>query len=448
MVFGAVFNAVKALKMCPFLQSVSKAVNVKLFEEQKLTNMKTQNNTFGVIFYLRKYKTTTDGKAPIYARITVNGSRVDVSVKRTIEPENWNEGRGMVKGNKNEILRLKNFLEQFRSGIVECYQELLLQKKFITAELIKSKFTGEDQADYTICKLMDYHNQEEKQTLEPGTMKNYFTTQKYIKEFIGKRFKTNDKYLSELNYKFITDFEYYLRNLTPNQKGQKLLGNNGIMKHLERLCKMVNLAVRLEWLNRNPFEAYQLKFDKVERQYLTKEELAKIEKKNFHIVRLQIVRDLFIFSCYTGLAYIDVFNLTPANLITKSQDNHWIVTKRQKTNTSVKIPLLPKALAIVEKYQNHPIAVSTGKLLPTFSNQKLNSYLKEIADMCDITKPLTFHIARHTFATTVTLTNGVPIETVSKLLGHTKLTTTQIYAKVIESKISDDMAILKTKLQA
>jgi integrase len=408
--------------------------------------MKTVNNTFGVIFYLRKYKATNDGNTPIYARITVNGSRIDLSVKRSIEPGNWNANKGMAKGSREEIVRLNNYLEQYRSGIVESYQTLLLQKKLITAELVKNKFIGEDQADFTLCKLMDYHNTEQTQVLEPGTMKNYYTTQKYIKEFLKERFKTSDKYLSELTYKFITDFEYYLRNRKP-EKGQKALQTNGVMKRIERFCKMVNLAVRLEWIERNPFHAYQLKFEKVERDYLTKEELARIEEKQFHIVRLQVVKDLFVFSCYTGLAYIDVFNLTPANLIEKS-GKLWIMTNRQKTNEPVRVPLLPKALAIVEKYKGHPQALAEGKVLPTLSNQKLNSYLKEIADMCDITKPLTFHIARHTFATTVTLTNGVPIETVSKLLGHSKLSTTQIYAKVVESKISDDMALLSQRLQA
>jgi integrase len=408
--------------------------------------MKTVNNTFGVIFYLRKYKATNDGKTPIYARITVNGSRIDLSVKRSIEPGNWNANKGMAKGSREEIVRLNNFLEQYRSGIVESYQTLLLQKKLITAELVKNKFIGEDQADFTLCKLMHYHNTEQTQVLEPGTMKNYYTTQKYIKEFLKERFKTSDKYLSELTYKFITDFEYYLRNRKP-EKGQKALQTNGVMKHIERFCKMVNLAVRLEWIERNPFHAYQLKFEKVERDYLTKEELAGIEEKQFHIVRLQVVKDLFVFSCYTGLAYIDVFNLTPANLIEKS-GKLWIMTNRQKTNEPVRVPLLPKALAIVEKYKGHPQALAEGKVLPTLSNQKLNSYLKEIADICGITKPLTFHIARHTFATTVTLTNGVPIETVSKLLGHSKLSTTQIYAKVVESKISDDMAVLSKRLQA
>ncbi|TFF29756.1 site-specific integrase [Mucilaginibacter psychrotolerans] len=409
--------------------------------------MSTTNNTFGVAFYLKKQKTTQAGKSPIYARITVNGKRIEISVKRSIEENNWNATKGMAKGSREETVKLNKYLDQFKAGIIDSYQQLLLQKKFITVELLKEKVTGGDQAEFTLCKLMEYHNSDQGQLLEAGTMKNYYTTQKYIKEFIKERFKTNDKYLSELSYKFITDFEYYLRNRTP-EKGQKALNNNGLMKHIERFCKMINLAVRLEWIDRNPFHAYQLKFDKVEREYLTKDELARIEAKKFNIVRLQVVQDLFVFSCYTGLAYIDVFNLTPANLITKSENNIWIATNRQKTNEPVRVPLLPKALAIIEKYKGHPQALAEGKVLPTLSNQKLNSYLKEIADTCDITKPLTFHIARHTFATTVTLTNGVPIETVSKLLGHSKLTTTQIYAKVVESKLTDDMAQLSKRLQA
>lgn len=409
--------------------------------------MSTTNNTFGVAFYLKKQKTNQAGKSPIYARVTVNGKRIEISVKRSIEESNWNPVKGMAKGSREEITKLNKYLDQFKASIVEGYQQLLLQKKFITAELLNEKVTGADQAEFTLCKLMEYHNAEQANLLEPGTMKNYYTTQKYIKEFIKERFKTSDKYLSELSYKFITDFQYYLLNRMP-EKGQKPLNNNGLMKHIERFCKMINLAVRLEWIDRNPFQAYQLKFDKVEREFLTKDELARIENKHFNIVRLQVVQDLFIFSCYTGLAYIDVFNLTPANLIEKSENDIWIMTNRQKTNEAVKVPLLPKALAIVEKYKGHPQALAEGKVLPTLSNQKLNSYLKEIADTCDIVKPLTFHIARHTFATTVTLTNGVPIETVSKLLGHSKLITTQIYAKVIESKLGDDMAQLSKRLQA
>ena len=205
---------------------------------------------------------------------------------------------------------------------------------------------------------------------------------------------------------------------------------------------MVNLAVKLEWLEKNPFHAYQLKFDKVERDYLTKQELANLETKTFAIQRLQSVKDMFIFSCYTGLAYIDVFNLAPSNIVEISEGEFWIKTTRQKTNTAVTVPLLPKAMAIIEKYSDNPQSVADGKVLPVISNQKLKGYLKEITDICGITKPLTFHIARHTFATTVTLGNGIPIESVSRMLGHTDIRTTQIYAKIMDTKVSADMAKL------
>ena len=218
------------------------------------------------------------------------------------------------------------------------------------------------------------------------------------------------------------------------------------MKHIERFRKMISMSVRMEWLDKDPFVKYQQKFKKVEREYLTKEELAKIEKKEFKIERLQWVRDLFIFSCYTGLAYIDVMRLKPANIIIGTDNEYWLYTQRQKTNNPVRVPLLPKALEIIGKYKGHIRAVSEGTVFPTISNQKLNSYLKEIADLCDIHKNMTFHLARHTFATTVTLTNGVPIESISKMLGHSSISTTQIYAKVIEKKLGDDMKALKQKL--
>ena len=184
----------------------------------------------------------------------------------------------------------------------------------------------------------------------------------------------------------------------------------------------------------------------MERGYLTREELSFIEDKVFAISRLEWVRDLFVFSCYTGLAYTDLMQLRPSNLIIGIDGKYWIKTLRQKTDIPVNVPLLPKAMELLKKYQQHPKAVVKGTLFPVISNQKLNSYLKEIADLVGINKDLTFHLARHTFATTVTLSNGVPIETVSKMLGHTKITTTQIYAKVIEKKVGEDMQLLENKL--
>jgi len=407
--------------------------------------METKNHTFGVVFYLRKYK-TTGGKTPIYARITVNGMRTDFSIKRSVEQESWNMNKGLAKGSKGEIQSLNQYLEKVRAKIVNLYQELTLSGKMITALAIKNKFLGIDRQEFTLCKLMEYHNTQMIQVIAQGTMKNYFTTQKYLKRFLLRKLNTSDIFLSEINYKFVIDFEFFLRTWKPLDH-QKPLQNNGVMKHMERFHKMINLAKKLEWMSNDPFLNYRLKFEKVERGFLSDEELVAIELKEFKIERLQQVKDLFVFSCYTGLSYVDVFNLTPDCVALGIDGTKWIFTRRQKSLTQVKVPLLPKALAIIDKYKNHPKVLNEGKLLPEISNQKLNSYLKEIADLCGIEKNLHFHLARHTFATTITLTHGVPIESISKMLGHTKLSTTQIYAKVIESKLSHDMMELKNKLE-
>jgi site-specific recombinase XerD len=209
---------------------------------------------------------------------------------------------------------------------------------------------------------------------------------------------------------------------------------------------MVTLAFHLEWIDKDPFVKFKFSFDKSEREFLSQTELQSIENYETDIERLNIVKDLFIFSCYTGIAYIDIMKLTNDNVLTGIDGGQWIITKRTKTNTPVKIPILETTQLLIDKYKNNIRAQATGTLLPTLSNQKLNLYLKEIADACKIKKNLTFHVARHTFATTITLSNGVPIETVSKLLGHNKIATTQIYAKVVERKVSDDMNALKLVL--
>lgn len=225
------------------------------------------------------------------------------------------------------------------------------------------------------------------------------------------------------------------------------MNNNGVMKHIIRLKKMVHLALRLEWIQKDPFVNYKLKIQKVNREHLSELELKKVEEKKFDIERLDMVRDLFVFCCYTGLTYVDVINLKPHQIVEAAGGEMWVRTTRQKTDTPVSTPLLPKAMEIVKKYKGNERAAESQTLFPVISNQKVNSYLKEIADVCGIHKNITFHLARHTFATTVTLSNCVPIETVSKMLGHTKIATTQIYAKVLEKKVQEDMAKLKSKLR-
>jgi len=403
------------------------------------------SNTFGIQFVIRLPKQQKNDQATVFARISVNGRRCEISLKKKVNPQNWDEAKGKARGTKDEIRKLNEHIERVRTLIADGYHELVQQKKVVTVDAVKSLFIGADYNEITLIKLGEYHNTEMKDKLADGTMKNYYTTQKYIAKFLKDKYHRNDISLAELNYKFILDFETFLSKHQPKDH-QKPLHNNGIMKHIERLCKMVNMAVTMDWLTKDPFAKYKQHFDKVERFYLTKEELSAIEKKKFTIERLQVVKDLFLFSCYTGLAYIDTMNLTAGNIVKGIDGNDWLITSRQKTDTDVRIPLLPQAEELIKKYQDHPKAVNHGTLFPVISNQKTNAYLKEIADLCNINKAITFHIARHTFATTVTLSNGVPIESVSKMLGHTTIRSTQVYAKVVEQKLSEDMQNLKKRM--
>jgi len=237
----------------------------------------------------------------------------------------------------------------------------------------------------------------------------------------------------------VVGYEYYLRS----EKGCSDISAAKYMKHLR---KIINLSLAHEWVTSNPFKFYKTNAKPKEKSYLNRDELTRIESKKLNILRLQHVRDIFVFCCYTGLSYADVSKLTKGNIKVDIDNRFWIKINRQKTNTLSSIPLLPKALEILEAYKDYPPCESNGQLLPLLSNQKMNSYLKEIADLCGITKELTFHTARNTFATTVTLSNGVPIETVSKMLGHIDIRTTQHYSKLLDTRISMDMECLITKL--
>ena len=373
-----------------------------------------------------------NNEVSVYGRITVNGKRANISLQRKVILSEWDSKRGRAKGNKQESRLLNRYLDQVKSRIYIAYDELIKEKAFICSQSIKARFLGEDNEEYSLLTLIDYHNTQMSESLTYGTLKNYFTTQKYIKLFLTKKRKIQDIYLSQLTYRFIVDFEKFLRSYTPEDH-QKQMENNTVMKHIQRMRKMVTLAYKMEWIEKDPFIKFKPTYIKNEREFLREDELQGIIEKEFSIERLTLVKDLFIFSCYTGLSYIDVMQLNEDNIALGIDGGRWIITNRQKTYNKVKIPLLPIAEMLINKYKGHIKTKKTKTLFPNISNQKLNSYLKEIADLCRIKKNLTFHIARHTFATTITLSNGVPIETVSKLLGHTKIATTQIYAKVIDS---------------
>jgi len=405
--------------------------------------MKT-STTFSILIWINASRAKND-EAEIFARITVNQKRTNISLKRKINVASWDKAKSRIKGNSQEARILNQYLDQEQSKLFQCFQDLRLADKLVTPQAIKSKFLGLDITYHSLQQLIDYHNDKTAFKLHKDTMRHYKTTQNYLSEFVLKEMKTSDVFLKDLNYAFMINFENFLRSYQPTDH-QRKIGNNTTMKHIQRLRKMVTMAFHMEWIQRDPFIKFKSTFVKSEREFLSADELKSIEELKTSIDRLNLVKDLFVFSCYTGIAYVDVMKLTKDNVLLGIDGGQWIITKRTKTNTPVKIPILETTQLLIDKYKNNIRAEVSGTLFPTLSNQKLNSYLKEIADVCGIKKNLTFHMARHTFATTVTLTNGVPIETVSKLLGHTKLSTTQIYAKVIERKVSDDMNALKLVL--
>lgn len=402
-------------------------------------------NSFGLFFYPRLVR-AKDGFAPLMVRITANKDRKDLSLKYRIPIDRWHTEKQLVTGPSPDTKSLNKYIDEVRTELHNCFRQMQIDKKKITAQAIKSKFLGEDEEDKSLLDVIKYHNDTMKDTLAWGTAKNYYTTQKYVTEFLKEKLKTSNVYLSQLNYKFLTDFEMFLRTHVPGEN-QKPCGNNTVMKHIERFRKIVSMAVRNDWLKQDPFIKFKPNFIRKDRGFLSEEELAAIENKEISIARIEAVRDMFIFSCYTGLAYADARNLSAEQIQFGIDGKKWIIITRQKTGVQANLPLLPKALEIIEKYKDHPKCKSTGKILPMISNQPFNSFLKEIATICGVNKNLTHHLARHTFATTVCLLNGISMEATSGMLGHTSVRTTQIYGKILPQRISNEMANLCAKLE-
>ncbi len=404
--------------------------------------MKT-SKTFKILIWQCKAKAKEE-LAPIYARITINGQRAEISTGENYPINDWDSKISRAIGRTAEARAFNQELDYIKACIENSYKELVKEGRHINAQAVKARYLGTDNHGTTLLDLVKYHEDKMQCILEPGTMKNYYTTEKYLKAFLSKKLKINDIYLEQLGYSFIVSFEQYIRN-PKNALSKKSISNNGVMKHIERTNKLMNLAVKLEWISKNPFGKYQLKFTKYDRAYLSASELNTLETIIIKRHNLSVSRDMFVFACYTGLSYIDVKLLTRDNIVFGIDGKQWLSLRREKSEQPVKVPLLAKALAILEKYKEYDV---TNKLLPVYSNQKINAYIREVVKRCKIDKHISFHVARHTFATTVTLSNGVPIETVSKLLGHSKLSTTQIYARVLEDKMSNDISMLEQKLGA
>lgn len=404
--------------------------------------MLTKN--FSLLFYLKRRSNYVSGNLPIYIRITINGRRVEITAQRECEPEKWNIAAGRKNGTKEDVRILNAYLDTLQAKIYEIHRRLVEADEEITAEIIRNHLNGTAAKSRFIIVLFQEHNDRVANLVNkdfaPGTLTRYKTTLEHSRDFIRWKYKAEDIDIFKLNHEFITDFEYWLKSV-------RNIGHNTAIKYLATFKKIVIICIKNGWLSRDPFHAYKMSKREVDRTALTAEELSKISKKKFDHERLGQVRDIFLFCCYTGLAYIDVYKMSRSEIITGIDGEKWLVIKRQKTDSPSRIPLLPQALSILKKYDKDPQCEIKGQLLPVLSNQKMNSYLKEIAVLCRINKVITFHLARHTFATTVTLTNGVPMESVSKMLGHRNLKTTQQYAKIVDVKVSEDMKKLKQILK-
>ena len=400
-----------------------------------------------VLFYARNSKKTSKGLSPIYIRLTINGRRLEQSIGRFINASLWNPAAGRMKGNNDQARQVNQYLDTLTSKVLKLEREMVLDGVAVTFDSFREKWLGITEAPRMLMEIFQQHNDQMEALIRadkdfcPGTLERYNTCRDHTRAFIRWKYGTDDIDIKCLDFEFVTDLAFWL-------KTQRNCAHNTTMKYISNLKKIINGCIRKGWLPRDPFLGFKTTRLEVDRQALTQAELDRINSKVFPTERLNFVRDIFLFSCYTGLAYADVKKLKRSEIAPGVDGGFWIFTNRQKTDTSSRIPLLPPALAIVEKYRDYPTCSDLGFVLPVLSNQKMNAYLKEIADCCGITKNLTFHIARHTFATTVTLSNGVPIESVSKMLGHRNLKTTQHYAKVLDRKISDDMQQLKERLSS
>jgi len=401
--------------------------------------------SFGLLFFLKQTKSQNDDLMFIYLKITVDGKSTELSTKRKCAQSRWNPGAGREIGNKESTKELNYYLDSLEQLVYQAKRSLFDTDKPITAQAIKDVLNGVTEKPRMILDIFKHHNDQMK-ALEgidfaPGTIGRYEISKQHTRDFIKWMYKMDDKPIKELDHEFISQYAFWLKTV-------RKCNHNSTMKYLANFKKVVLICVKNRWLPGDPFANFKLTKKAVEKIALTESELKRVIEKKFDTERLILVRDIFVFSCYTGLAYADVKNLKRSDIKDGVDGKEWIFINRQKTNSASHLPLLGQAKTILARYVDHSRCSDSGYALPVLTNQKMNAYLKEIADTCKIESELTFHIARHTFATTVTLNNGVSMESVSKMLGHSSIRQTQHYAKLQNYKVSQDMLLLEDALLA
>jgi len=400
--------------------------------------------TFKVLFFIKRTKKLKDGTSPIYVRLTVNGLRAEFALQKSIDEKQWNKEKECIKGAKSDTKKFNSSLDLVKNKLYGYKLELEQEGKEVSAISIKNAYLGINHDLKTILEIFKEHNTRCKELigidLALGTYIRYETTYRHVERFMNNTYCKKDMPLKSITPVFIRDFEFYL-------KTERKCCNNTTIKYIKNFKKIVRIAMANGWLKADPFATIKFHFDEVDMDFLTEEELDTVLKKQFTIERIQQVKDVYLFCCFTGLAFVDVKNLSYSE-IEDINGKLWIKKRRQKTKNWCNIPLLEPAVQIMNKYKNHPVCIKNNRVLPVLTNQKMNAYLKEIADLCGIDKKLSTHTARHTFATTVTLSNHVSIEVVSKMLGHSSINMTKKYARVVDDLISKDMMKIQDKYKS
>ena len=404
----------------------------------------SSRTSFGLTFYINRTRERKNGECPVMLRINLNGDRLALQVQRFNKPEDWDQNRYVMKGRTEQARVFNNYLEAVRLKAHKKFNELLSYTDDVTPQMLRDAILGVNSAKTRqIIDIWEGHVSDLKKLI--GKENSYATYQKYntaknhFQSFLQKKYQLNDVSIKAVDYQMIQQYSIYL-------KTEKGCSFNTATKFLQNLKTITSISIRSGWLVKDPFNGISLTLKEVDRPYLTFEELERLIEFNSVFDRLNRVRDFFVFSCYTGLAYIDVKKLKRAEIEGNDEMGFWIRTRRQKTGVRANIPLLEIPMSIIRNYCQLELLDAEEPILPILSNQKMNAYLKELADLCNIQKQLSYHVARHTFATTVTMMNGVPIETVSKMLGHKNIHTTQHYARIVDKKVGDDMKLLAAKL--
>ena len=395
-----------------------------------------KRNTLSVLFIIKKAKLLKNGEAPICMRITVNKRVAEVMIKRSIPVDLWNQKKECSKGKDRVATELNHYINTVRAKVLQIHRELEIDNKPITADIIKDCFYGRDKVQRSLLEVYAEHNEKCRALIgkeyTESTVTKFDTSINRLKEYIRSNYHRDDIMLAELDGQFIRDFDFWL-------KTDKHCQNNSALKHLKNLKKVIRIALANDWIKKDPFYGIHFKQDEVNVEFLSREELDILMNKEFTIKRLEQVRDVFVFCCFTALAFVDVQQLSREHLIKDNNGALWIRKARQKTNQMCNVPVLSIPQRILRKYEDNAECIKKGVLLPVISNQRMNAYLKEIADVCGIAKRLTTHVARHTAATVVFLANDVSMENVSKILGHSNIRTTQHYARILDSSIMRDM---------